>query len=106
MSADRTVTAAEGKIMFGYYTAGLLRSCTVSRVDGLWTLIGTLADGNANWLSRQPLVFKVTHQHGCWTWPLLELPQIAEGTLTARLGPPELPDGHHRQAEDRQAVTQ
>lgn len=101
------VTAAEGRIKFSYYTAGLLRPCTVTRADdGAWSLTGTVVESNPHWLSRQPLEFVVTHQHGSWTWPVIEEPQIAGGVLTVRLGPPEVPDGYHRQTQDRQAVTQ
>jgi len=103
---DRTVTVAVAKVMWSYYTAADVRDCTVTRTDGQWQMVGSIVSSDALRLSRQPLTLVVTHQHGCLKWPVLEQPQIVDGVLHARLGPLEVPDGYHRQAEDRQAVSQ
>lgn len=88
MSQDVTINAAVGAIRWGFYQGGSLRDCAVRRTSDVWTLAGSIVSTNAARLSQRPLVFVVTHQHGCWTWPITEL-QIAGGTLSARLGPPE-----------------
>ena len=107
---DRTVTVAQAKITWGYYTAVALGLSTVTRTDGQWSVVGEVVTVDELRLSRQPLKFSVTYRRGSEfvteTLPVVEMPQIAEGVLRARLGPPEVPDGYHRQAQDRQAVTQ
>lgn len=105
MARDVTINAEAGAIHWGYYSAGSLRSCVLTRTEGVWTLAGTVVESDAYRLSQRPLVFVVTHQHGSWTWPIVSL-QIEGGSCSASLGPPEVPDGYHRQAQDRQAVTQ
>ena len=106
MSHDRVVTVASAKIAFGYYAAACLKECTVTRTAGAWSLVASVVSVNELWLARQPLTFVVTHQHGSWTWPVVEMPQIAGGSLSVNLGPPEVPDGYARQAQDRQVVAQ
>lgn len=84
-----TVTAAEGRVAWGYHRAATLRPCTVTKTDGVWSLTGTVDTADAFRLSQRPLVFVVPHPHGTWTWPIEEL-QMAGASLTARLGPKEL----------------
>ena len=101
-----TVTVAEAKLKWEYYTAAALRDCTVTRSDGQLQVVGTVVSVDHLRLSRQPLTLVVTHQHGSLKWPVIRTPQIAGGSLTAALGPLEVPDGYHRQAQDRSTVAQ
>lgn len=86
--SGRTVTVAEGRLRWGYHLAGTVRGGTVTCTDGAWSLVGTVAETDAYRLAQRPLSFVVMVKSGAWTWPIEAL-QIANGTLTARLGSPE-----------------
>lgn len=86
--ADRTVTVAEAQVKWGYHSAAVLRNCTVTRTDGVWSLTGTVVKSDAFRLSQRPLAFEVTLQHGIWRWPVNTL-QMDGASLTAGLGQKE-----------------
>jgi hypothetical protein len=83
-----TVNGVLGEVRWSYQLAGTLRGWTVTQDAGVWSLTGTLAQTNAFRLSQQPLAFVAPLVKGVWKWPIQTL-QIADGTLTACLGPPE-----------------
>lgn len=82
-----TVTSAEGRIAWGYRAAATLKTCTLTRESGHWSLSASVVSHDDYRLAQRPLSF-VVPQRPSWRWPVLEL-QIGDGTLTARLGPKE-----------------
>lgn len=84
---------AEGRVRWGYHQAALLRTCLVTwnHDEKVWELSATAASADAFRLSQRPLTFVVAHATGVWRWPVQEL-QIADGAVTARLGPKEKSD--------------
>lgn len=85
-----TVTGGAGALHWGYHPAASVRAWTVTRDADGWALSATLSTSDTFRLSQRPLVFEASHVHGAWRWPIREL-QITGATLTARLGPQEVP---------------
>lgn len=88
MGGSRTITAAAGRVRWGYHDAGHVTSCTVTRIDGRWALTATLAQGNAYRLAQRPLLLVVPHQNGEWRWPIEAL-ELETTTVRATLGNPQ-----------------
>jgi hypothetical protein len=83
-----TVNGQVGELRWSYQLAGTLHGWTVTQEGSAWALTGSIGSTNTFRLSQQPLVFVVPRATGAWRWPIQTL-QIADGTLTACLGPPE-----------------
>lgn len=83
-----SITGVVGSIKWAYYTAAAINNYTVTRSDAAWTLSATVVLSDAFKLSQRPLRFVAPHAHGEWAWPILTI-QLADGALTATLGPPE-----------------
>jgi hypothetical protein len=96
MSLFRTLRlrGPRATIVWGYRTAAVLRQWTVAfdRSEGppRWHLTATIEHVDAFQL-RQPrdLLFSTPRKGGFLCWPLLEAPQIANGRISVKLGPPE-----------------
>lgn len=82
------ITGVVGHIKWHYYTAAAINGYTVSRAGTEWSLRAIVVLSDAFKLTQRPLKFHAPHEHGEWVWPI-ESMQIADGALTARLGPPE-----------------
>ena len=88
MPGGGSITGVEGQVTWSYYTAAAVHGYTITRTDGAgWSLRGFLGAADAFKLAQRPLVFVAPHAKGAWRWPITEL-QIADGALTATLGPP------------------
>lgn len=84
-----TITGVTASLKWGYYLAGTLGAWTVTKTDaGTWTLAATVVSTDAGRIAQRPLTFVAPHQGGAWRWPVTEL-AIADGALTATLGPPQ-----------------
>ena len=82
------ITGVDGFIKWSYYTAAQLHRYTVRRVDDRWTLQAVVVLSDAYKIAQRPLRFVAPTQYGEWVWPIYTL-EIADGSLTATLGPPE-----------------
>lgn len=82
-----TLTCAEGVITWVYprNIAVTLRTVTLTREAGSWSLTGTIVSKDDYKASQRPLAFVTPNG---WRWPVSSL-QITDGTLTASLGPKE-----------------
>jgi hypothetical protein len=82
-----------GAIRWGYRTAAAIETWTIARSQAErargWQLTATLASVDAFSLRQTPLHFTAPRLGGLWHWPLLEAPQVRDGSLTVRLGKPE-----------------
>lgn len=84
------ITGVVGQIKWHYYVAAAIHGYHVTRSDvGQWSLTATVVLSDAYKMAQQPLIFVAPTAQGEWRWPILERPHIADGALTARLGPPE-----------------
>lgn len=73
-------------VRWGYHIAATLRAWTVSRDEaGNLTLSGSLATIDTYRASQRPLVFTAKGLR----WPIVNELQVADGTLSAFLGPKE-----------------
>lgn len=79
-----TVTGQRGEIRWGYYTAAVLTSWTVTG-DALTATVGSFDSVR---VSQHPLMLIVPRPSGEWRWELSEL-QIAGDTLMARVSAKE-----------------
>lgn len=78
------LAGAEGQVRWVYHIAAVLGSWTLEdRV-----LTATIKTSEDVKLSQQPLNFFVPRPGHPWVWPIESL-QIADGTLTATVGPQE-----------------
>lgn len=78
-------------ILWGYRPAATLRSWTIAKVDGQWTLTATIERAEAFLCRQRPLLFTAprTGAHdGFWAWGI-ESMDVGTQQLRARLGPPE-----------------
>lgn len=83
------ITGVVGQVKWHYYVAAAINGYTVSRsAEGQWTVRATVVLSDAFKLSQRPLVFVAPTKQGDMRWPIESL-ELAEGTLTASLGPPE-----------------
>lgn len=85
-----TVRGVAGALYWGYYLAGTVKAWTATRsaTNPHGTITATIVTLDAYRATQRPMMFVVSHQHGSWRWPIVDL-QIAEGGMTAQLGPPQ-----------------
>ncbi len=85
-----SITGVVGQIKWSYYVAAAINGYTVTRTpEGVWRLTGAVIQSDAFKLTQRPLVFVAPHANGAWRWPILTC-SIANGTVTASLGAPEI----------------
>lgn len=83
------LTGAVGAIVWSYYEAAKVANYTATRAEGGgWHLRATIVLADKFKMAQRPLLFVVTHAAGQWKW-LIHQFEIAEGRLTAKLGPLE-----------------
>lgn len=89
-----TLRGPTGSIVWGAGEAATVRGWIATRAeDRSWTLRALVVKSDSYRLRQVPLLFqapRVSRPRGLWVWPVV--PQslaIANGTLTAKLGPPE-----------------
>lgn len=83
------ITGVVGQIKWHYYTAAAIEGYHVTRTDkDGWSLRATVVLADPFKMAQRPLTFVAPTNKGEWRWPILES-SIADGALTARLGPPE-----------------
>lgn len=87
------VRAHSGTVRWGYYAAAAVRDVILEwdLAAKEYRLKATVVTADTFRLSQQPLVFQIAHDKGVWRWPVKSL-QVADGTLTAVLGPKEKND--------------
>jgi len=84
-----TLRGAEAVITWGYHPAIRLGPWRVELDAQSLTLNGKVLTTDTFRASQQPLTFTVSRPQGLkWCWPVESL-HIADGELTARLGPQE-----------------
>lgn len=84
-----TLRGLEARIDWGYQLAVRLGPWTVDVDLTHRTLTGRVTEADTFRVQQQPLTFTVSRPRGqCWTWPVETL-HIADGKLTASLGPQE-----------------
>jgi hypothetical protein len=85
-----TVRGLSGTVYWGYAVAATVTGWTAVRsgITDAGTITGTVATVDTFRISKQPLVFVVTHQKGSWRWSIQQL-QIVDGHLTATICPKE-----------------
>ena len=88
MSHRLTLTGKSAVVQWGYAAAATIGPWAITVLPDGGTLTATVVSADTFKVSQQPLTFVVTRQPGhCWRWPITML-QIADGSLTATLGPP------------------
>jgi len=87
-----TFTGMTGAVRWGYRSAAALGPWKVTRTEHGLELTAQVTSVDAFAVSQRPLKFVAPHAKGAWTRPIDTL-QIADGTLTARLGPREGVEG-------------
>jgi len=75
-------------ILYGYHTAAAVRSWTIRKHEGAWTLTATIDRADRFQCRQRGLIFSAPRAGGFWCWPIETL-QLGETQLQARLGPPE-----------------
>lgn len=87
---DALVRGVVGVVKWSYYNAAGVEGYTLRRhkETNTWSLSARVVVSDSFKLRQRPLVFEAPHQGGLWRWPMTEW-SIAEGVLTARLGPLE-----------------
>ena len=84
-----TLRGLEATVVWGYHTAAVCRSWTISRTpQNVWTLRADLLRADNFQLRQQPLKFTAPRIGGFFCWPIQAVTVDAQ-TLTASLGPPE-----------------
>jgi hypothetical protein len=86
-----TIHGAAASIVWGYHTAARLKTWSIARVNGHWTLSATIERAEPFMLRRSSLLFTAPHEgsrKGMWAWSISSV-QIGGQSLIARLGPPE-----------------
>lgn len=91
------ITGVVGQIKWSYYVAAAINGYTVSRgPDNAWRLRGTIVMADAFKMAQRPLMFVAPVMLGAppnqtpseWKWPIVES-DIVNGTIIAKLGPPD-----------------
>jgi hypothetical protein len=88
MFRQLTVRGTTASLLWGYRSAATLRSWTIQRTDGQWTLTGTIERVDRFMARQTPLLFTAPRPHGFWAWGV-ESVQVGTNQLVAKLGPPE-----------------
>lgn len=84
-----TIRGGRGALLWGYRTAAAIRSWTISKSKGHWTLVASLERADAFQCRQKPLIFSAPRQGGFWAWPLDGPAEISGTVLRAKLGHPE-----------------
>ena len=86
---DVTLRGLEATIVWGYHTAAVCRSWTITRTpQGRWTLSAIVHRADPFQLRQAPLKFTAPRKGGFFCWPVLGV-TLAASSLAATLGPPE-----------------
>ena len=89
MASKVTVHGPAGEVRWGYYPAAAVGAWTITAGSNGSVLTATVTRSDPYRLRQPALRFQITRQDGrSWSWPIIEL-SIADGTLTAALGPQE-----------------
>jgi hypothetical protein len=89
MSSKVTVHGTAGEVRWGYYPAATVGAWTITAGSKGGTLTAAVTSSDLYRLRQPALRFTITRQDGrSWSWPITEL-AVADGTLTASLGPQE-----------------
>lgn len=84
-----TINGRVAELSWGYHQAAVLGSWTITVNPSGCALTATVVSHDAYRTSQPSVRFRVTRQHAApWVWPVTAL-HIADGTLTASLGPQE-----------------
>jgi len=88
MFRQLTLRGGAASLLWGYRPAVTLRSWTIAKTDGQWTLTGTI-DRVDRFMARQtPLLFTAPRPQGFWAWGV-ESVHVGTSQVVAKLGPPE-----------------
>ena len=79
---------ATASISWGYYTAASLRTWTISKVGGQWSLRAGIDRADPFKLRQAPLLFTAPGPGGYFCFPIRSL-TLGKDHLAAQLGPPE-----------------
>lgn len=92
MFKNVTLRGAQAAILWGYRTAGVLRTWSIRKNEaGQWVLSGTVERADAFQCRQWPLLFAPPRPGGHWCWPIeKDSLRVVAGQLTAKLGQPEL----------------
>jgi len=84
-----TLTGIEATVVWGYHTAAVCRSWTVTKTEqGAWILSAVLTRADAFQLRQRDLKFTAPRKGGFFCWPIVAV-TLGATTLAATLGPPE-----------------
>ena len=87
------VSGRAGTLVWGYADAAVLGSWVVLREKTTWSLRASVERIDTLRVRQVPLLFtapRVKPPLGRWVWPVIpNTLQVANGVLTASLGPPE-----------------
>ncbi len=83
------IRGTSAEILRGYQVAAVLRTWSIEKVEGQWTLSATLARVDKFHIrqTHPRLMFSAKRQGGFWAWDVFDL-QLGETRLLAKLGPP------------------
>jgi hypothetical protein len=88
-----TLTGGEATVVWGYHTAAVCRSWTVTKAGrvGAWALSAVVSRVDAFKLTRggSELKFTAPRQGGYFCWPVLTITLVDASHVSATLGPPE-----------------
>lgn len=88
-----TLHGGAASILWGYRPAATLRSWTIAKVEGQWTLTAIVERKEASYIGMPDLLFTAPHEgarDGFWAWPVIKGSiQHGDRRLVAKLGPPE-----------------
>lgn len=88
MFGSLTLHGGAASIVWGYQPAVELQAWRILKVEGVWTLTGTIARVNKFQARQAPLLFTAPRPGGFWAWPIVAL-DLGDTNLRAQLGPPE-----------------
>ncbi len=84
-----TFRGEAAELRWGYHSAAVLTDWTMTpQTASSLTVTARVVSSDAFRVSQHPIVFTVHRQIADWKWPVKTL-QIANGALTAELGPQE-----------------
>lgn len=84
-----TLTGHAGEVRWSYHRAASLGAWTLKADGDAIALTAAVRHMDVYRISQRPVTFVVPRQKGpAWCWPITSL-QIADGTLSASLGPQE-----------------
>jgi hypothetical protein len=89
--AHLRIHGTDASILWGYRPAAELRAWSIARINGQWTLIGSLKRSDAYMCRQKGLLFTAPREgahDGFWAWAVLSV-EVVNLQLRARLGPPE-----------------